>query len=287
MVPAILVVMPELPLNVNGKIDRQALPKPQETLAQSIREPATEQERLICRAMANLLGMERVGADDDFFALGGDSISAMGLGTALRRNGYLLRPREIFALHTPRAHGAGDAAAGRRLSGLTQRAARPDRRAADPALVRPETGDMHRRFAHGVFLRVPAELQPEQLRDALDQLRAAHPALGARIRDGRLVVEEAASAEFMQVQAVSGELEPAAEQAFDAALEHLDPAAGAMMQAILLQRDGQSLGLVLAIHHLVVDGVSWRILLEELRQVADSAMQGAADHAAAGRNLAL
>ncbi|WP_213978734.1 non-ribosomal peptide synthetase, partial [Serratia marcescens] len=81
MVPAILVVMPELPLNVNGKIDRQALPKPQETLAQSIREPATEQERLICRAMAQLLGMERVGADDDFFALGGDSISAMGLGT--------------------------------------------------------------------------------------------------------------------------------------------------------------------------------------------------------------
>ena len=47
-----------------------------------------------------------------------------------------------------------------------------------------------------------------------------------------------------------------------------------MMQAILLQRDGQRLGLVLAIHHLVVDGVSWRILLEELRQVADSAMQG-------------
>lgn len=103
MVPAILVVMPELPLNVNGKIDRQALPKPQETLAQSIREPATEQERLICGAMAQLLGMDRVGADDDFFALGGDSISAMGLGTALRRKGYLLRPREIFALHTPRA----------------------------------------------------------------------------------------------------------------------------------------------------------------------------------------
>ncbi|SUI63295.1 Enterobactin synthase component F [Serratia marcescens] len=103
MVPAILVVMPELPLNVNGKIDRQALPKPQETLAQSIREPATEQERLICGAMAQLLGMDRVGADDDFFALGGDSISAMGLGTALRRKGYLLRPREISRCTPPRA----------------------------------------------------------------------------------------------------------------------------------------------------------------------------------------
>lgn len=137
-----------------------------------------------------------------------------------------------------------------------------------------ETGDMHRRFAHGVFLRVPAELQPQQLRDALEQLRTAHPALGARIRDGQLVVETAAAGELMQVNTVSGELELAAEQAFDAALDLLDPAAGAMMQAILLQRDEQSLGLVLAIHHLVVDGVSWRILLDELRQVADGAMQG-------------
>lgn len=136
MVPAILVVMPELPLNVNGKIDRQALPKPQETLAQSIREPATEQERLICRAMAQLLGMERVGADDDFFALGGDSISAMGLGTALRRKGYLLRPREIFALHTPArmAQAMQPLAVGSQTA--RQRAARPDRRAADLALVR-------------------------------------------------------------------------------------------------------------------------------------------------------
>ena len=273
MVPAILVVMPELPLNVNGKIDRQALPKPQETLAQSIREPATEQERLICGAMAQLLGMDRVGADDDFFALGGDSISAMGLGTALRRKGYLLRPREIFALHTP----ARMAQAMQPLAVDSQAARSVQQGPIDGLPILhwfAETGDMHHRFAHGVFLRVPAELQPQQLRYALEQLHTAHPALGARIRDGQLVVETAAAGELMQVNTVSGELESAAEQAFDAALDHLDPAAGAMMQAILLQRDEQSLGLVLAIHHLVVDGVSWRILLDELRQVADSAMQG-------------
>ncbi|BEM18699.1 enterobactin synthase subunit F [Serratia marcescens] len=216
MVPAILVVMPELPLNVNGKIDRQALPKPQETLAQSIREPATEQERLICRAMAQLLGMERVGADDDFFALGGDSISAMGLGTALRRKGYLLRPREIFALHTPAR--MAQAMQPLAVGSQTARSVRQGLIDGLPILHWfAETGDMHRRFAHGVFLRVPAELQPEQLRYALAQLRAAHPALSARIRDGQLVVEEAATAEFMQVQTVSGELELAAEQAFPGA----------------------------------------------------------------------
>ncbi|RTG14669.1 amino acid adenylation domain-containing protein, partial [Serratia marcescens] len=210
---------------------------------------------------------------DDFFALGGDSISAMGLGTALRRKGYLLRPREIFALHTP----ARMAQAMQPLAVDSQAARSVQQGPIDGLPILhwfAETGDMHRRFAHGVFLRVPAELQPEQLRYALEQLRAAHPALGARIREGQLVVETAAAGELMQVHNVSGELELAAEQAFDAALDHLEPAAGTMMQGILLQRDGQSLGLVLAIHHLVVDGVSWRILLDELRQVADSAMQG-------------
>ncbi|XIF03054.1 phosphopantetheine-binding protein [Serratia marcescens] len=74
----------------------------QETLAQSIREPAPEQERLICGAMAQLLGMDRIGADDDFFALGGDSISAMGLGTACGAKGTAAAARDL-ALHTPRA----------------------------------------------------------------------------------------------------------------------------------------------------------------------------------------
>lgn len=79
MVPAILVVMPELPLNVNGKIDRQALPKPQETLAQSIREPATEQERLICRAMANCW---------EWSASAPTTISSRSAATASRRWGW-------------------------------------------------------------------------------------------------------------------------------------------------------------------------------------------------------
>lgn len=123
--------------------------------------------------MAQLLGMERVGADDDFFALGGDSISAMGLGTALRRKRLSAAAARIFALHTPRAW--------RRRCSRWPLALRPHAACGKgPIDGLPilhwfaETGDMHRRFAHGVFLRVPAELQPEQLRYALEQLRAAH-----------------------------------------------------------------------------------------------------------------
>ncbi|WAH61853.1 amino acid adenylation domain-containing protein (plasmid) [Pseudomonas silvicola] len=100
MLPAVLMVLDDLPLNVNGKIDRQALPKPQQAQQQQSRAARTPQETLICQAMASLLGLESVGAEDDFFSLGGDSISAMGLSTAARRAGYLLRPRDIFAQRT-------------------------------------------------------------------------------------------------------------------------------------------------------------------------------------------
>ncbi|PHZ24946.1 non-ribosomal peptide synthetase [Yersinia massiliensis] len=107
MVPALLMVLDEMPLTVNGKIDRQALPAPQHRQQSSRLEQSayleqlTPQETLLCTNIASLLRLDCIGAEDDFFQLGGDSILAMALGSALRRAGYRLTPREIFALRTP------------------------------------------------------------------------------------------------------------------------------------------------------------------------------------------
>lgn len=273
MLPAILVVMAALPLNVNGKIDRQALPKLCEVVSTSGSEPASEQESLICQAMAQLLGMERVGADDDFFALGGDSISAMALGTALRHAGYRLRPREIFALHTP-----ANMAKEMRPLLVEQEVVRS--REHGPIEGIPilhwfrESGDINRLFAHGVFLRVPTQLQSAHLQYALEQLRMVHPVLCAFTRENHLLVGDPGVGECFGIQPLTGTLEETAERAFQLALSSLDPAAGSMMQAILLQEQGLAQGLVLVIHHLAIDGVSWRILLDELRHLSVQAMQG-------------
>ncbi|WP_145530243.1 non-ribosomal peptide synthetase [Yersinia alsatica] len=115
MVPAILIVLDEMPLTVNGKIDRQALPAPQHRHQAGGRQPQTPQETLLCEAIASLLRVDSIGAEDDFFQLGGDSISAMALGSSLRRAGFRLAPREIFALRTP----ARMAPALQPLSGIT------------------------------------------------------------------------------------------------------------------------------------------------------------------------
>jgi len=277
MVPAILMVMEELPLNVNGKIDRQALPAPQQMAFTPGRDAQTPQETLICQAVADLLGMERVGADDDFFALGGDSISAMGLGTAARRAGWLLRPRDIFAQRTPArmASSMQPLSSGVAVNRVAQQG---------PVTGLPilhwfnQHGGINQRFAHGVFLRVPAELQAAQLEQALHALSVAHPALAAFTRDGQLIVGEpspAAGLARVSSQILHHAPEACAEEAFDAAVTRLDPACGMMMQAVLLQHHQHAFGLVLAIHHLVVDGVSWRVLLDELRQASEAALSGA------------
>ena len=107
MVPAAVMVIDALPLTVNGKLDKRALPAPEYKGADGYRAPATAIEEILAGIYAQVLGLERVGVDDSFFELGGDSILSMQVASQARAAGVLCRPRDVFVEQTVARSGRG------------------------------------------------------------------------------------------------------------------------------------------------------------------------------------
>ncbi|WP_420848626.1 phosphopantetheine-binding protein, partial [Protofrankia coriariae] len=102
MVPDAFVVLDALPLTPNGKLDRDALPAPAVHRA-PVRGPRDDRERTLCEIFAAVLRVDQVGVDEDFFALGGDSILSIAVASRARREGMEISARDVFAHRTPAA----------------------------------------------------------------------------------------------------------------------------------------------------------------------------------------
>ncbi|MFF4248569.1 amino acid adenylation domain-containing protein [Streptomyces sp. NPDC001822] len=257
MVPARLVVMKEFPLTANGKIDRGALPEPVNDTG-SIVQPSTDDERLVCATVASLLRLDEVGVDQDFFRLGGDSILAISLLGALRDAGLYVTARQIF---THSVVGALAAVASR--EDVTP-AGHGDV-ATGPVVGSPvvqwlgETTDAVDGFVQSVVLNTPAELTGTGLDAILAALLERHDMLRARLVRGERWSFDipAAGGSAARWQESDASLDACVALATGA----LDPDAGVMLSAV---RRPAARQLVLVVHHVVVDGVSWRILMEDL-----------------------
>ncbi|GAB2784831.1 non-ribosomal peptide synthetase [Amycolatopsis magusensis] len=103
MIPSAFVQLDELPLTPSGKLDTAALPAPEQPRSVGKRAPETARERLLVEIFAEVLGLATVSADDDFFLLGGDSISSISVSSRARAAGLVLSPSDVFARRTPAA----------------------------------------------------------------------------------------------------------------------------------------------------------------------------------------
>ncbi|WP_218159722.1 non-ribosomal peptide synthetase [Lentzea albida] len=255
MVPAHVVVMSEFPLTPNGKLDRRALPEPVVETG-PITEAATDDEAVICAAVASVLRIEQVGADQDFFELGGDSILAISLLSALRAEGVFVTATQIFTNRTPRALAA---VASRDGATAVDHDDVPTGPVAGLPIVQwlGETTDAIDGFVQSVVLNTPAELTSDALTRILDALVARHDMLRAKLVRGErwsFDIPSDGSASWVESNA-------SLEECVAAATEGLDPDAGVMLRAVWRSEARQ---LVLVIHHVVIDGVSWRILFDDL-----------------------
>ncbi|MFD4829835.1 amino acid adenylation domain-containing protein [Streptomyces uncialis] len=263
MVPAAVVVLDALPVTPNGKLDRAALPAP--SSSGGGREPVTERERLLCAVLAEVFEVDRVGVDDDYFALGGDSITAITVSSRLRARGIELRPRDLLA----RRSFASLAASAALVADAPEPLDEPTGPVPAPPIARglldpaPDI-DTVAGYAQWTALHIDA-LTHDDLTAGVRAVLDRHDALRLRITDegdghGLDVLPRGA------VPAVVGETHGEDVTALARRLAgELDPRAGDLLRVSLLRtRDGTPDRLVVVVHHLAMDGVSWRVLLPDL-----------------------
>ncbi|MGH3941363.1 MAG: amino acid adenylation domain-containing protein [Pseudonocardiaceae bacterium] len=283
MVPSAFVVLDALPLTPNGKLDRHALPVPDLTPTTPSRAPRTLREQILSELFAEVLGLDRVGVQDSFFALGGDSIISIQLVSRARRAGVVISPRDVFERKTV----AGLAAVARDAVGTTPET--PDAGVGVVPLTPimrwlGERGGPIDGLNMGVAVQVPASLDSAGLAGLVQAVLDRHDLLRARLEHtecadhGRapqqwvLRVGPAGSVPvaecLVRVDAAGLEdegLRRVTEDQEAAAIARLTPGAGVVIQVVWLDRGPDQPGLLLVvIHHLVVDGVSLRILLDDL-----------------------
>ena len=264
MVPAAVVVLAALPLTVNGKLDTRALPAPEYQDVDLYRGPADAVEELLAGIYAQVLGLERVGVEESFFELGGDSILSMQVVARARAAGVVCRPRDVFVEQTV----AGLA----RVAVVADGAAEVIDEGVGPVVATPimrwlqgleSAGGPVDQFNQTVVVQAPIGVTESDVVVVLQALLDRHAMLRLRVDDDgvgswSLTVPEAGS---VDASACLHTVEVLSDEVVVAARSRLNPAAGVMLSALWVAPTRR---LVVIVHHLAVDGVSWRILLEDL-----------------------
>ncbi|MCD5997466.1 amino acid adenylation domain-containing protein, partial [Pseudomonas sp. CDFA 602] len=278
MVPWRLVQLDAMPLSANGKLDRKLLPQPEgQAAVEDYVAPRSEIEQTLAAIWAEVLGLEQVGIADNFFELGGDSILSLQVISRARRAGWQLNPRDLFEHQ--------------HIAGLARVAVPLDQARVDSGPVQGEAPitpiqahflaqavPVQGHWNQALLLRPLQTLEADALREALTALFAHHDALRLQFQrgvDNRWRARHGQTAtSLLACKTLSG---PGAITATcEDAQRGFELGEGPLFKAVLMQLVEGEQRLLLVAHHLVVDGVSWRILLEDLAQLYTQALAGSA-----------
>jgi len=269
MVPSHFTVLDKLPLTPNGKIDRKALPAPELNFSEAYEAPRNDIEQQLAQIWSSLLKLTNISIHDNFFSLGGDSILSIQIVARARQAGLHFTPRDLFE-HQTIAELAMVVGFGIVVD-------------AEPGLVTGEsslTSIQHWFFAQdlpeywhfnqSILLRVAVDLEVDALRQALAAVLSHHDALRLRYHqvngDWQQSFAPPEDTVPLSIEDLSQCEKPVAElqrltQSYQTSLNLTD---GPLTHLVLFKLTDEA-RLFWCIHHLVVDGVSWRILQEDLQ----------------------
>ena len=280
MVPSEFTLLNALPLSPNGKVDRKALPPPGLISTQSYQPPSTPIETALAGIWAQVLSLDRVGIHDNFFEIGGDSIQSMRIIAKARQVGLRLQPALLFQYPTI----ADLARAVERYREVESAIYLPER----PAPLTPVQRWFFERnppalhqYNQAVWLDVePLDLSI--LEQAFQDVIEHHAAFRLRFeRTGsgwRQSYAQEEDATIVSAEDVPVESDEAAEIIVAAAVSRahasLNVHKGPLLRAVYFTFQYRPPRLFLTAHHLVIDGVSWRILLEDLPAAYEARSRG-------------
>jgi amino acid adenylation domain-containing protein/non-ribosomal peptide synthase protein (TIGR01720 family) len=285
MVPGAWVGLEALPLTPNGKVDRKGLPAPERGGAEGAYEaPRTPTEELLAGIWGEVLRHERVGRQDNFFALGGDSILSIQIVARAQQAGLRLTPRQLFQYQS-----IAELAA---VVGMGPRLESEQGVVSGAVPLTPIQGwffeqglaEPHH-FNQAFLLEVGPEFAPAWVQRVVGQLLVHHDALRLRfMRQGEQWCQVHAAPEgpvsfaVVDLSGLGSAQQRAALEAVAAGQQaSLNLAEGPLLRVVLFKRGAKRPGrLLLVIHHLVVDGVSWRVLLDDFQRAYEQLSRGEA-----------
>ncbi|MEC0182798.1 non-ribosomal peptide synthase/polyketide synthase [Paenibacillus peoriae] len=283
MVPARLMRLKAIPLTSNGKIDRKALPEPEGSIhtGAAYVAPRTTVEQVLATVWAGVLSVEAVGTQDNFFELGGDSIKALQVSSRLLQAGYRLEMKDLFSNPTLSTL-ALRVQSVTRLADQSEVAGAVKLTPVQQWFFEQNLTDAHH-HNQSIMLHSKDGFDEPALRMAMDQIVSHHDALRTIFRPtdhgyeawNRLIGEgELYTLERMDFRNET-ELSAAIEAKVNEIQAGIHLSEGPLMKLGLFNcPDGDHL--LIVIHHLVVDGVSWRILFEDITTAYEQALNGQA-----------
>ncbi|KAF7767618.1 hypothetical protein PCIT_a3671 [Pseudoalteromonas citrea] len=279
MVPSVIIVLDTLPLNSNGKVDRKALPEPVAQVQTSYQAPQGLREELLGQTWQRVLGHTQISRDDNFFALGGDSILSLQIVAAMRQHGYALSAKQLFDAPT-----------------IAQLASQLRDLKDDDMAAQIVSGDVPLLpIQHTYFARQPAKLshwnqairltppkpigltELAQSVQALikhhDSLRLQYTQQGVWHQAYRAYDEVDYREALWYQKTTDSEFNRYLSQAAEQAQASLNITRGDNIRVVYVHSETRQ-QLILIAHHLVIDGVSWRILIDDLVQGIEQTVSG-------------
>src|SRR6185503_11048686 len=284
MIPSAFVMLEALPLTPNGKVDRRALPAPDQTRTNeaSYVAPRTPVEHLLVEIWSKVLGLEQIGVNDNFFEIGGDSILSIQIISRANKAGLHLTPRQLFQ-HQTVARLAAVASSSETViaeQGVISGAVRLtpiqnwffERNLAEP-----------HHFNQALLLEVAEPPDLELLKQTVNHLVQHHDALRLRFHHTAAGWQQVNSAIETREVFRCHDLSPLSDEELAAGIQavceaeqqSLNLSDGPLMRVAFLDLGvGRRGRLLLVVHHLAIDGVSLRILLEDLHSVYEQLSRG-------------